>query len=36
VADGVSEMVHRPLASTELASALARCLRVPEILASGT
>jgi CheY-like chemotaxis protein len=30
---GVSEMVHRPLVSTELASALARCLTVSEVLA---
>ena len=36
VADGVSEMVHRPLVSAELASALVRCLRVPEILAGET
>jgi signal transduction histidine kinase len=33
VSAGVSEMVHRPLVSTELASALARCLRVSEVLA---
>jgi CheY-like chemotaxis protein len=31
VAAGISEVVHRPFVSAELASALARCLRVSEI-----
>jgi len=29
VAAGVSEIVHRPLISAEIAAALARCLRGP-------
>jgi CheY-like chemotaxis protein len=32
VAAGISEVVHRPLISAEIASALARCLTVSEIL----
>jgi hypothetical protein len=27
---GISEVLHRPLASAELAAALARCLRSPK------
>jgi signal transduction histidine kinase/CheY-like chemotaxis protein len=34
VAAGISEIVHRPLISAELASALARCLTVSEISAA--
>ena len=34
VAAGVSEIVHRPLISAEIAAALARCLAVSEILVS--
>jgi len=34
VAAGVSEIVHRPLISAEIAAALARCLTVSEILVS--
>jgi hypothetical protein len=31
MAAGISEVVHRPLISAEIASALARCLAVSEI-----
>jgi hypothetical protein len=31
VAAGISEVVHRPLVSAEMAAALARCLKVSEI-----
>jgi CheY-like chemotaxis protein len=31
VAAGISEIVHRPLISAELASALARCLTISEV-----
>ena len=31
---GISELLRRPLASTELAAALARCLRTPATLQS--
>ena len=34
VAAGISEVVHRPLISSEIASALARCLTVSEISVS--